>query len=295
MTLSFGPNLRILLLASALLFLSVFLLIRWGYPVLRRLFDARAKKDIAKFEAWSNELFLNWPPEKLRQAAYASNLGIIFVALFVLVVSGRPVFAIAAAAATFFIPTFLYRRYKHKRLEKLESQLPDALNIMVSSARSGRSLPQALAAVGEKMSGPVEEEFSLMAREYRDGGMSLEGVLDRAKKRVNVESFRMICSALIINSHRGGDVLHILERMSESIRELLKLKKKLKTETAEVRAQEKIILIITPAFGGLICLFDADIPRLIFGTVPGNILLMIVVVLQAIAVWWVRRIVKATI
>ena len=76
--------------------------------------------------------------------------------------------------------------------------------------------------------------------------MNLEGVLARAKDRVDVESFRMICSALIINSNRGGDVLHILERMSDSIRELQKLKKKLMTETAEVRAQEKIILFITP-------------------------------------------------
>jgi tight adherence protein B len=284
-----------LLLASLLLFASVFLLIRAGYPIISKAFEVRARKDMARFEGWSHELFLNWSPQKLRHAAYAANLGMIFVALFVLVVSGRVVFAIAAAAAVYFVPTFLYRRYRHKRLERLEAQLPDALNIMVSSARSGRSLPQAIAAVGEKMNGPVEEEFSLMAREYRDGGMSLEGVLERAKNRVNVESFRMICSALIINSHRGGDVLHILERMSDSIRELQKLKKKLKTETAEVRAQEKIILIITPAFGLLICAFDADIPRLLFGTVPGNVLLMMVLVLQVVAVWWVRRIVKATV
>jgi tight adherence protein B len=283
------------LLASLLLFLSVFLFIRAGFPIVRDLFERRAQRDMARFEAWSQELFLHWSPQKVRYAAYAANLGIIFIALFVLVITGRFVFALAAAASVFFVPTFLYRRYRHKRLEKLESQLPDALNIMVSSARSGRSLPQALAAVGEKMSGPVEEEFSLMAREYREGGMNLEGVLERAKNRVNVESFRMICSALIINSHRGGDVLHILERMSDSIRELQKLKKKLKTETAEVRVQEKIILVITPAFGLLICAFDADIPRLLFGTVPGNVLLVIVVALQTLAVWWVRRIVKATI
>src|ERR1043165_8159677 len=285
----------IILLTSLLVFASIFLIIRAGYPIIRRLFDLRASKDMARFEAWSNELYLDWSPQTVRQAAYAANLGIIFVGLFVLVVSSRPVFALAASAAAIFVPTFLYRRYRHKRLERLESQLPDALNIMVSSARSGRSLPQALAAVGEKMSGPVEEEFSLMAREYREGGMNLEGVLERAKNRVNVESFRMICSALIINSNRGGDVLHILERMSDSIRELQKLKKKLKTETAEVRMQEKIILVITPAFGLLICLFDADIPRLLFGTIPGNVLLVIVGILQAIAVWWVRRIVRATI
>jgi tight adherence protein B len=285
----------VLLLTTLLLFASVSLGVTAGYPVIHGWFESRARKDMARFEAWSNELFLDWPPEKVRQAAYAANLGVIFIGLFVLVVSGRIVFAIAAAAAAFFVPTVLYRRYKHKRLERLEEQLPDALSIMVSSARSGRSLPQALTAVAEKMNGPVEEEFKLMSREYNTGGMSLEGVLERAKARVNVESFKMVCSALIINANRGGDVLHILERMSDSIRELQKLKKKLHTETAEVRAQEKIILIMTPAFGLIICTFDADIPRLLFGTVPGNILLVIVGGLQTIAVWWVRRIVRATV
>ena len=285
----------IVLLTTVLVFASVFLIIRAGYPIIGRLFDLRARKDMVRFEAWSNELYLDWSPQKVRQAAYAANLGIIFVGLFVLVVSSRPVFALAASAAALFVPTFLYRRYRHQRLEKLEQQLPDALNIMVSSARSGRSLPQAIASVAEKMNGPVKDEFKVMAREYQTGGMNLEGVLARAKERVDVESFRMICSALIINSNRGGDVLNILERMSDSIRELQKLKKKLKTETAEVRMQEKIILFITPAFGLLICAFDADIPRLLFGTIPGNVLLVIVGTLQAIAVWWVRRIVKATI
>ena len=283
------------LLTTMLVFTSVFLIIRAGYPIIRGVFDVRARKDMARFEAWSNELYLDWSPQKVRQAAYAANLGIIFVGLFVLVVSSRPVFALAASAAAIFVPTFLYRRYRQHRLERLEEQLPDALNIMVSSARSGRSLPQAIASVAEKVTGPVKDEFKVITREYQTGGMNLEGVLARAKERVDLESFRMICSALIINSIRGGDVLNILERMSDSIRELQKLKKKLKTETAEVRMQEKIILFITPAFGLLICLFDADIPRLLFGTIPGNVLLVIVGILQAIAVWWVRRIVRATI
>jgi Flp pilus assembly protein TadB len=254
----------IVLITSLLMLVSVVLFVRAGFPVIRELFERRARKDMARFEAWSQELFLEWSPQKVRHAAYAANLGIIFVALFVLVLTGRIVFALAAAAVVFFVPTFLYRRYRHKRLERLEMQLP-------------------------------EEEFRLMAAEYAEGGMNLEGVLERAKARVNVESFRMICSALIINSHRGGDVLRILERMSDSIRELQKLKKKLKTETAEVRVQEKIILVITPAFGLLICAFDANIPRLLFGTVPGNVLLIIVLALQTLAVWWVRRIVKATV
>src|SRR5215211_7665725 len=165
----------LLLIGTVLLFASVFLLVRAGYPILRGLFEARANKDMTKFAAWSNELFLNWPPQKVRQAAYAANLAMIFAALFVLVVTGRVVFALVAAAVVFFVPNFLYRRYRRARLEKLEAQLPDALSIMVSAARSGRSLPQALTAVADKMRGPIHEEFSVMAREYREGGMNLEG------------------------------------------------------------------------------------------------------------------------
>jgi len=145
-----------LVLISLLIFVSVSLGVSAGYPVVYGWFESRAKKDMARFEAWSNELFLSWPPEKVRQYAYAANLAIVFVGLFVLVVSGRIVFALAASAAVYFVPNIVYKRYKHKRLERLEEQLPDALSIMVSSARSGRSLPQALTSVGEKMTGPAE-------------------------------------------------------------------------------------------------------------------------------------------
>src|SRR6185436_17159855 len=119
-----------LVLISLLIFVSISLGVSAGYPVVYGWFESRAKKDMARFEAWSNELFLFWPPEKVRQYAYAANLAIVFVGL---VVSCRIVFALAASAAVYFVPNIVYKRYKHKRLERLEEQLPDALSIMVSS------------------------------------------------------------------------------------------------------------------------------------------------------------------
>ena len=94
----------IALLTTMLVFASVFLIIRAGYPIIRRFFDVRARKDMARFEAWSNELYLDWSPQKVRQVAYAANLGIIFVGLLVLAVSSRLVFAVAASAAAVFVP-----------------------------------------------------------------------------------------------------------------------------------------------------------------------------------------------
>jgi Flp pilus assembly protein TadB len=86
-----------------------------------------------------------------------------------------------------------------------------------------------------------------------------------------------------------------LERVSESIRELSRLQKKIVTETAEVRSQEKVILFMTPIFGFLVCLFDPSIPDILFNSFVGNMMLVMVVGMQVFAVVWIRRIVNSTI
>jgi Flp pilus assembly protein TadB len=62
-----------------------------------------------------------------------------------------------------------------------------------------------------------------------------------------------------------------------------------------VRAQEKVILIMTPLFGVMVCFFDPEIPNILFHSVVGNVLLMIVVACQLFSLWWIHRIIKSTI
>jgi tight adherence protein B len=149
--------------------------------------------------------------------------------------------ALSSACASWKAPVIVYRLAREKRIEQFDEALPDAIEVMVSAARAGRSLQQALEEVSVKMAGPVGQEFGVIAREYFQGGLGLEDTLKRARERIGIESFTMTSSALIINLSQGGDLLSILERVSESLCELLRLKKKIATETAEVRAQEKII------------------------------------------------------
>ena len=257
--------------------------------------DKRTDADAALYSAWVDQLFLGWTPRQAKQAAVAANalIAAAFVATYAL--SGSLVFAGAAAFAAFFVPTFAYHVARAKRLERFEQQLPDAVQVMVASVRAGRSLAQAIDDVSTKLTGPAAQEFGVIAGEYRHGGVSIEEALRRTRDRLGLENFTMISSALIINSERGGDVMLMLERISASIREISRLRKKIVSEMADVRAQQRIVVVLTPLFGGLVCLADPSIPEILFHTILGNLLLVIVLTVQVVGILWIRRILRSSI
>lgn len=283
------------LLTTLLIFLSVTGLIYFGRDVVWGWFSGRADRDAVKIERWVDELFLGWTPVQARQAALGANGAIFAVVALVLLFTGSIVFSLAAGLGVFFIPMVLYQQARNRRLKRFEEQLPDAIDTMVASVRAGRSLAQAIEDVAKKIGGPAGQEFGVMASEYRDGGLTIEETLRRTMQRLRLENFTMVASALIINSERGGDVLVMLERMSASIREITRLQKKIVSEMAEVRAQEKIILTLTPIFGAMVCAFDPEIPEILFHTIPGNLILVLVIVTQVAGIMWIRRIVRTTI
>lgn len=289
------PSVLLGLIASLLLFVSVALLVRYGWGVALHYSRGRVGRGAVKFQEWSDDLYLGWPSEKIRRAAFWADAAVPLSVFVIWTLTGSPIFGLAAGVGVYYAPRVAYRVARARRLQRFEEQLPDAVNVMVAAVRAGRSLPQAIEGVAQKMTGPAGEEFGVMANEYTYGGMNVEGVLERARERLDVEGFRMISSALIINSRRGGDVLHMLERMSDAIRELDRLKKKIRTETSEVRAQGKVILLLTPVFIVLVCLFDPEIPDILFYSFLGNLLLVVVVALQLFSLWWINRIIKSTI
>jgi tight adherence protein B len=285
----------IFVITSALLFASFFLLaLFWAGPVLRWM-GRRTRRDARKFAGWADELYVEWPPAYAIRVSLAVNVGLLVLAAATLLLTGSVLFAAAAVVVCYWMPKVVFDTLRGRQLMKLEEQLPDAVNVMVATVRAGGPLAHAVAAVAAKAKHPIRREFEIISNEHERTGLTLEEALDRARRRLKIESFNMICSALIINSTQGGDVLRVLEKMSGSIRELTRLKKKIVTETTEVRAQKNIIILMTPLFTILICLFDPVIPDILFYTVPGNVIVVIVLFVQIIAVMWIRNIVKTAI
>jgi tight adherence protein B len=282
-------------ITSALIFASLVALVVFGHRGASTWIDRRTDADATRYATWVQELFLDWTPRQAKRAALAANALIAGAFVAALALTGSLVFACAAAFAAYFVPTLAYSVARARRLQRFEEQLPDAVQVMVASVRAGRSLAQAIEDVAVKLGGPAAQEFGVIAGEYRHGGVGIEEALRRTRDRLGLENFTMIASALIINSERGGDLLLMLERISSSIREISRLQKKIVSEMAEVRAQQRIVLVLTPVFGGLVCLADPAIPDILFHTILGNLLLVIVVAVQVVGILWIRRIVRSSI
>jgi tight adherence protein B len=274
---------------------AVFLFVSRGYAPLWRWLAASTDKDTGKYEGWARELSMKWSREKMKRAALSGRVGVAAVACLTVLLTGSPIFAAATAFAAFWLPKFLYERARRNLLQRMDEQLPDAVGVMVASVRAGNSLSRAIKDVSLKLPDPLAREFAIIFREHEETGLRIEESLRQARMRIPVEAFTLVSSALIISSEHGGDLLLVLERMAAATRELHKLQNKVKVEMSEVRAQERVILVMTPVMAVIICLSDPDIPSVLFHSTAGNVLLVMVVAIQVASVAWIQRIVKTAI
>jgi tight adherence protein B len=275
--------------------IAVFLFVYSQSGLLRRWAGAKVDSTASEYRDWSREMLLDWSEPRMRRWALIARTAVPAAAFVVLLLSRSVVFAALAAVAAWALPRLWFIRRRDRHVSRLELQLADAVDVMVASVRSGQSLPNAIEDVSRKMPSPIAGEFALIAREHRLGGASIEEALERASRRLDLEMFTMVATACGVASRHGGDLLHILERLADAIRSLTRLKAKLITETSEVRAQETVIVGLTPVFLIGICLYDPAIPSILFGTVSGNVLLVSVVVLEVVGTMVIRSIIRSTI
>ncbi len=288
-------NENVALLAFGSTGIAVFLLVYSQFVRLQYWATSKVDSTATEYRGWKRQLLLDWSEATLRLLALAARVAVLVAAVITLLVTRSVLFAALAAVAAYAIPRiwFSWRRDRHVSL--LEQQLADAVDVMVSSVRSGESLPNAIEDVARKMPQPIAGEFALIAREHRVGGGSIEDALERASRRLKLEMFTMVAIACSVASRHGGDLLHILTRLADAIRALSRLKAKIITETSEVRAQEKVVVGLTPMFLIGICLYDPAIPGILFNTIVGNVILVVVIVLEVVGAMIIRSIVRSTI
>lgn len=105
----------------------------------------------------------------------------------------------------FLIPDLILERKKTMRLSKLNSQLPEALNIIANGVRAGFSFIQALGAVTKEITGPISDEFNKVLRD-NVLGKPIEETLTNMSERIGDEDLDMAITALIIQRDRKSVV-----------------------------------------------------------------------------------------
>lgn len=132
------------------------------------------------------------------------------------------------------LPLFVVRFIRNRRKAAFSTQLPDALDVVVRSLRSGHPVPTALTLVGREMPDPIGTEFGLTTDELTYG-VDLPRALQNLSARVGVPDMSLLVTAVSLQSSAGGNLSEVLENLSRILRERFQLSRKVRSLSAEGR------------------------------------------------------------
>lgn len=121
-----------------------------------------------------------------------------------------------------------------KRLDMIEEQLPDAIDLLVRGLRVGHPFAHALASAAAEIPDPLGTELGLIADEVSYGRDMGEALADFAE-RVDMQDLRFLAVAVTIQAQSGGNLAEILEGLSKVVRARFRLFRRVRAITAEAK------------------------------------------------------------
>jgi tight adherence protein B len=131
------------------------------------------------------------------------------------------------------VPRFYVRRQQSKRLTHFNDQLADMLNLMVNGLRAGYSTTQAMEAVSRELPPPISDEFRRVVQEMQLG-IPMDRALDNLLRRIPSEDLDLLITAINVQREVGGNLAEILDTISHTIRERVRIKGEIRVLTSQV-------------------------------------------------------------
>ncbi len=147
------------------------------------------------------------------------------------------------AVGGFFLPGWYVRRQQSKRLVKFNDQLPDMLNLMVNGLRAGYSTLQAMEAVSKELPPPIADEFRRVVQEMQLG-IPMERALDNLLRRIPSADLDFLVTAINVQREVGGNLAEIMDVISFTIRERIRIKGEIRVMTSQAMYSGKILALM---------------------------------------------------
>ncbi len=238
-------------------------------------------------------MFIEISPEKLLRY-YTIYLVGLFLLGFVLLwpsVGGGFCFGVFFVLLFWKMPGKIVNLMHKRRTVKFVMQMVDGLSLMSNSLRSGLNVPQALQLVSDELPNPISQEFALVLSQNKLG-VSLEEAMSNLSIRMPHDDIEMFTTSVNILKETGGNLAETFDSISYTIRERIKVESKIAAMTAQGVMQGVIVVLMPFALGAILYTIDPQRIAPMFTTIPGWILLTIMMSLQAIGAFAIWKIVQ---
>lgn len=171
--------------------------------------------------------------------------GILLGCVFVLAILATPWYLGAVLGALVgWASTALYHRLRaSRRLAAFDAQLPDALQLVIGSLRSGFSLTQSVDAMLREIGDPISTEFGRALGETRLG-VDIEDALDRVATRMKSKDLAFVVVAIRVQREIGGNLAEVLNTTVATMRERAMLQRHVRALSAEGRLSAYVLIAL---------------------------------------------------
>jgi Flp pilus assembly protein TadB len=231
-------------------------------------------------------MYLRAPEWVLLRTCIAVAGGAAFVAL------GGGVIGGIIGTVLGWLGTQLYQTIRiDRRNSAFVDQLPDGLQLVIGSLRSGFSLSQALDALVREAPQPVGAEFGRALAEHRLGA-DVSEALERLAQRTESEDLGWAVMAVRIQRDVGGNLAEVLQTTVDTMRERARLRRHVLSLSAEGRVSAWVLIALPIALSAFMLLYRRDYLAPLVESPVGITLLAGGGLLFVIGIFWIIRVVK---
>jgi tight adherence protein B len=186
--------------------------------------------------------------------------------------AGGPLMSVMLLPIGGALPIMVVSQKRARRSRKLSEQLPDALDMMGRSLRAGHALSSSFKMVASELPAPVSLEFA-RAFEEQNLGLPFEKAIAQMVKRCPTNrDLKIFAVSVIVQKETGGNLVEIIEKIAETIRQRYRFFGKLDTLTAEGRMSSYILGALPILTGLFIGFTNPPYVKLLFITHMGNMI-----------------------
>jgi tight adherence protein B len=220
------------------------------------------------------------------------SLGIAAAAgLFGLVAFGGLLSAVILVGAGAWVPYGYLKFMKKRRLARFEEIFPEAVDMLGRAIRAGHPLSAGIQMVGQEMAEPVAGEFRTIFEEQRFGvpfADALMGMVDR----IDLVDVRIFVTAVLVQREVGGNLSEILDNITDTVRSRFKIRRQLRTFTAQGRMSGFVVGSMPIVVGLLFFVMNPAYIRVLFEHPMGRLMLTFAIAMQIFGYFWIRKVVN---
>jgi tight adherence protein B len=263
------------------------------------------KRDVYSDVPWLNSLFLRMKPAaRLRRLIADADkdwsvgrlvagtlLAAVVTYWFTRIVISNPLTPPFLTLAVFFGPYLFLLWKRHMRLKKFTQLLPEAMDLIARALRAGHSLTASMELVAQEIPDPVGTEFRRLFEEQNLGLPQRDALLNLAE-RIPLPDVHFLVASILIQKETGGNLVEVLEKTSNLLRDRIKLRGQLRVYTAQGRLTGWILCILPVVMFFLLTWLDPAYMSTLTTDPIGKKLLITGACLMLLGVLVIRKIVN---